>query len=1233
MRTNLPTMRPSLRTAILLTAAFCSIAAEAQQLIPTRGKEFWMGFMRNYDGAQRQDLFISSDVNTSGTVSAPLFGWSEPFTVTANTVTTIEVPLGLMNNQSDIVDTKGIHIESEDTVAVYALSFQNATADATVIYPVKSCGTEYRVQAYRGFPDIPSYSSEFLIVATADETEIEITATANTVGGHLAGEPWTIQLNEGESYQVQAIIDAGDLTGSLVRATAESGACRPFAVYGGSVCPQVPAGCAACDHVYEQNLPTPFWGSSYYSVPWEDTYAYTYRLLAHEDNTQITVDNDPPITLNAGEVVEVNGTDVPHCFSGSQPFSVAQFMQGSDCSGQSDPAMLLLNAQEQKINDITFATVVSNAITAHYINVVVDASDVGTVVLDGNTVPTIQFTAFPACADRYYAALDLQPGSHRISCPNGLTGYVYGTGPNYETYAYSVGSFTPLPALNYDTAFCGLDSTDVITISPPDPVFNPVWTTQSNPDDTLSTELVYTFQPTASDVYVITGTENVSGCVQQYFFSVELGEPPATNIIAPPSVCAYTEVQLDLQLTPNGTYLYQWTPAAGLDNDNAQDPVATPAHDTWYHVDVTTITGCAATEDSVLVTVTDGDVLNVNATSDPQLVCEGESAQLDVAVRQIIAEDDFDSGLGVIWEEVLGGATNDICGSVVGDALRFNSAGTRVARTVPLDVSAGGALRFALKICNGTAPCDDVDAGENIYVEYTINGSSWVIMATYTEAMFPEFNSVVLDIPLVAQTPVTQFRWRQLLNSGNDQDNWVLDDVAIAADDASGITFDWSPPGTLTNATIANPVATPTGAQTYTVNMVDQTTGCAYQDEVIVSVGPLFTLELTNDTAVCGSGQSVELSADPVQPGSYSWVWSPDDGSLMSLFSQTTMAFPFGTTEYVVEVTSQFGCVVSDTVTVRVVESMTTDIFVTPNPICEGQEAQLQVQAFQGSGSYGYVWSPAETLNDGMIATPIATPIVTTTYMVTVTDLLCGAIQISTIELEVLPAPPLDLGPDQAICPDQDLTLDASPAQSYLWSTAATTAAITVDAPDTYWVEATNGNCVSSDTIVLTLTPDPGELGTTVFGCQDRTATLSIPYVGGTYLWGTGDTTSTITVGVLGDYPFTLIDQYGCSYSDIATLIIDPLQGGIDVPNVISPNGDGKNDRFEPLSGGNNDVAVVIYNRFGKEVFNAPNMNTLWRGDNNGDPVPDGTYFYVVKYKAACEVDVREQKGAVTVVR
>ena len=1226
-------MRLILRIFLLALIAAAVQNATAQQLIPTRGKDFWMGFMRNYDGPQRQDLFISSDVATSGTVNAPLYGWSVPFTVAANTVTTVQVPVDLMNAGSETVDTRGIRIQSQDTVAVYALSFQNATADATVVYPVKSCGTEYRVQAYRGFPSIAQYSSEFLIVATADDTEVEIVTTAATVGGHAAGDTWTVTLNAGQSYQVRALEDVGDLTGSLVRGTPESGGCRPFALFGGSVCPQVPAGCTACDHLYEQNMPAPSWGTSYYSVPWEETYAYTYRILAHEDNTNVTVDNGPALTLNAGQFTEVNGTNDPHCFNGDRPFSVAQFMQGSDCSGDSDPAMLLLNAQEQKIDDITFTTVISQAITAHFINVVVDAGDVGTVVLDGNTVPAIQFSPFPACSDRYYAALSIDPGSHRISCPNGLTGYVYGTGANYETYAYSVGAFTSLPTLAYDTAYCGLDSTDIVTLSPPEPMFNPWWSVQSAPNDTLATGASYTFQPTASDVYVVTGTENVSGCTQQYFFSVELGEPPLTEIIAPPSVCAWTAVQLDLQISPNGTYVYQWTPAAGLDNAHAQDPVATPAHDTWYHVAITTVTGCAATEDSVLVTVTDGNVLSVSAASEPALICQGESAQLDVAVRRIIAEDDFDAGIGPIWEEVLGGASNNICGSVAGQALRFNNAGTRVARTLPLDVSAGGEVRFALKLCTGTAPCDDVDAGENVYVEYSLNGSSWTIMATYTEAMFPDFSAVTLAIPLAAQTPTTRFRWRQLLNSGADQDNWVLDDVAIAVDDPGGMVFSWTPPGTLNDPAIHDPMAMPPGTQTYTVTMTDQGTGCVYQDSVMVQVGPLFTLDLTNDTAVCAAGLGVVLEAVPGEPGSYTWAWSPDDGSLLTPFSQSTSAFPLQNTVYTVAVTSQFGCTVTDTVLVRVADALTVDAAAAPETICQGQTVQLQAQTWGGSGSFGFHWMPDGPLDDPNSPMPVGMPLTSGTFTVTATDLLCGLIDIATVYVEVLQAPPLDLGPDRALCPGEDAILDAGSADSWLWSTTGTTQTITVVDPGTYWAHASIGDCVAMDTITLTATPDPGPLDFTVFGCADRSAALTIPYTNGTYLWATGDTVRSITVNVIGDYPYTLVDQYGCTYVGLATLVVDPLQGGIAVPNVISPNNDGKNDRFEPLSGGNKEVAVSIYNRFGQEVFSADNMNTLWRGDRNGDPVPAGTYFYVVRYKAACETDVREQKGSVTVVR
>lgn len=1225
----------NLQRIVHLLAISLSIAgADAQQLIPTRGKDFWFGFMQNYGGGANQHLYvyISSTTNTNGTMASPLIGWSQPFTVTANTVTQLEVPLTNMHQGSEFIDNKSVHILTEDTVAVYALNLESATADAAVIYPTKSLGTDYRVQAFYGLDGFGSLNSEMLIVATADGTTIEITPSCTTTAGNAQGVPFTVQLDQGQSYQVQAATAQDDLTGSVVKGTPESGGCRPFAVFSGSVCPDVFTGCFACDHLFDQNLPTPFWGTKYYSVPWQDADVYLYRVLANEDNTIVTIDGTAIPVLNAGQYYEVQNTPDPHCFSGNKPFSVAQFMQGNDCSGLSDPALLILNAEEQKIDDITFATVVSPNISAQYINVIVDATDASQVTLDGNLVPALQFSTFSACSDHAHATLPLTQGSHRVSCPNGLTGYVYGTGPNYETYAYSVGSFTSLPVLNYDTVFCGLDTSDVVTLSPPDPVFNPYWTVQSNPQDTLFEGLVYTFQPTASDVYVLTGTENVSGCTQQYFFSVELGDPPMTQIISPPVVCAYSPTTIDLQLTPNGTYLYDWTPTAGLNDPHAQDPVVTAAHDTWYHVNITTLTGCAQTEDSVLVQVTDGNILSVGATAAPPLICTGQQAHLQTHVARIIAEDDFDGGLGTMWDQVLGGTPDNVCGSVFGDALYFNGNGARSATTLPLDVSQGGTLRFSLKLASGVAPCEDVDAGEDVYVEYSLDGAAWVLMADYGESSFPEFGSVVMPIPLTAQSATTRFRWRQPLNNGAGQDNWMLDDVAIAGEDNAGISFQWTPAATLNDATIGDPTATPPTTQTYEVHLVDQQNGCTYDADVQVSVGPSFDIDLLNDTALCGFG-AVQLNATPAQPGIYSYVWTPNDFTLSSTTIADPFASPFATTDYVVQVTSQFGCVVTDTVTVTVAASLLADAFVAPGTVCEGDPANLLVQAYQGSGFYTYQWTPAASLDNASIAAPIATPGNTTTYTVVVTDALCGATAQDQVTLDVLPAPDADLGPDLGLCPGGFVVLDAGPVGSYVWSTQELTQTIQVDQEGTYWVEVTAGQCASSDTVVVTAATDPGELSFTVFGCEGRQTTLTIPYEAASYSWAGGEESRTIPVSTFGDYPFTVVDAYGCTFHGTAHYLTDPLSAGLVVPNVISPNGDGKNDFFEPLSGGNKDVMVTIYNRFGQEVFSAANMNQLWGGRTSGGEVSAGTYFYVVRFTPVCDPVERELKGTVTVVR
>jgi gliding motility-associated-like protein len=207
------------------------------------------------------------------------------------------------------------------------------------------------------------------------------------------------------------------------------------------------------------------------------------------------------------------------------------------------------------------------------------------------------------------------------------------------------------------------------------------------------------------------------------------------------------------------------------------------------------------------------------------------------------------------------------------------------------------------------------------------------------------------------------------------------------------------------------------------------------------------------------------------------------------------------------------------------------------------------------------------------------------------------------------------------------------PGATYVWSNGATTSSISVGTPGPYWVTADVGGCTASDTVVVGLHPEPGELNSLVEACPGDPVTLAVPIEGQSYLWSSGATTQAITVNAFGDYTFTVVDLNGCTWSGTGTVVSDPDNFEVWVPNVFSPNGDGENDRFEPQTGGPKDVQVTIYNRWGMEMFSSPNLGRLWDGRHDGRVVPDGTYFYIVSYRAACNAERTTEVGHVTVLR
>jgi gliding motility-associated-like protein len=80
------------------------------------------------------------------------------------------------------------------------------------------------------------------------------------------------------------------------------------------------------------------------------------------------------------------------------------------------------------------------------------------------------------------------------------------------------------------------------------------------------------------------------------------------------------------------------------------------------------------------------------------------------------------------------------------------------------------------------------------------------------------------------------------------------------------------------------------------------------------------------------------------------------------------------------------------------------------------------------------------------------------------------------------------------------------------------------------------------------------------------------------------------------------------------------------MPNVFSPNADGHNDRFVPLDYTGEPGLLVVYNRWGQEVYSTRALAQGW----DGAGLPDGTYYFVV---TPDDPKVEGQAGHVTLVR
>lgn len=396
-------------------------------------------------------VLISAKRDCTGTVSNPLSGWSQSFSVSANSITTVEIPeeQGYHNRtQHELIYEKGIKVTASDTVSVYCTNIAYVSFDASFVLPVEGLGDEYIIQC--GEQSRPGHNpyvwnnetTAFIIVATENNTEVDITPTVNTLGGHRANQTFTVTLHAGETYHVRSERLTGnpiDLSGTRIRARN----CKRIAVFNGNTITCVPSDAGnGYDHVFEQAMPLRSWGRNFIVTSSKNRTRDFVKVTSSADDNIVTKNGETLDTLMAGQsyyfpMLESEGS----CYLQTTQPSAVYLYQASHDATQGDPSMVWIAPVEQRISDVTFSTFdhPDINIVTHSVNIIVHTKDSANVRLDGQQVTPSAFIRVNGNEEYSYARLDISHGVHRITCENGFNAHVYGFG-DAKGYAYLVGS-------------------------------------------------------------------------------------------------------------------------------------------------------------------------------------------------------------------------------------------------------------------------------------------------------------------------------------------------------------------------------------------------------------------------------------------------------------------------------------------------------------------------------------------------------------------------------------------------------------------------------------------------------------------------------------------------------------------------------------------------------------------------------------------------------------------------
>ncbi|RZK62906.1 MAG: gliding motility-associated C-terminal domain-containing protein [Hymenobacter sp.] len=484
----------------------------------------------------------------------------------------------------------------------------------------------------------------------------------------------------------------------------------------------------------------------------------------------------------------------------------------------------------------------------------------------------------------------------------------------------------------------------------------------------------------------------------------------------------------------------------------------------------------------------------------------------------------------------------------------------------------------------------------------------------------------------------------------------------------AGLTYSWSPATGLSSSTVANPTVTltnPTAAaltQTYTLTVTSAAAACASTGTVAVTVHPAVVPgTIGADQTVCAGSVPApltSLAAASGGPGPYDYQWetSTDNLTWKAVANVTSLAYApsaVTTTTYFRRRVTAGSCGLSYTnvVTVRAQQLLIPTVALpAPPPQCTGAALTFTPVPANAGAAPTYQWflngaplgsGPSLTssaLADGDVVQVLLTP--TPGFCATGTAL--GTVRVSTTPV---PAPTLTikLQTTLPVCVGAPISFslgqatNAGPSPQYQWQVDGVAVSGATKAVFTS-TTLRNGQAVS---LVLRTTNACGQPATVASGAIPVQVNPPVHVSAGpaqtivegesVVLQGTADgsypvawTPSPTLAFASGDqlHPVatpttttTYVLAAGAGYCADQSAVTVTVLRRVRIPNAFTPNADNNDDTWQ-IAGiedypGNH---VEVFNRWGQKMYEASGYgrSSEWNGTYKGEPLPIGTYYYVV---------------------